>query len=74
MLEKGRIGEKYNIGGNNQITNLEIVNKICSILDEIKPRKIGKYNELIDFVKDRPAHDYRYALNINKIKRYWMGT
>lgn len=69
VLEKGRIGEKYNIGGNNEITNLEIVNKICSILDEIKPRKIGKYNELIDFVKDRPAHDYRYALNINKIKK-----
>ena len=68
VLKNGKIGEKYNIGGDNEVTNIEIVNKICSILDNIKPRKIGKYSELIEFVEDRPAHDYRYALNINKIK------
>lgn len=67
VLEKGKLGEKYNIGGNNEITNLEIVKNICSILDDINPREKGKYSDLIEFVKDRPAHDLRYALNIEKI-------
>jgi dTDP-glucose 4,6-dehydratase len=69
VLEKGRIGETYNIGGNTEKTNLEVVTTICETLDQIKARPSGKsYKELITFVKDRPGHDKRYAINANKIK------
>lgn len=63
---KGRPGETYNIGGCNERTNLDVVHAICEILDEIKPRG-EPYASLITFVKDRPGHDRRYAINSNKI-------
>ena len=62
----GRPGETYNIGGCNERTNLEVVRTICDILDELKPGK-EPYVKLINFVKDRPGHDRRYAINANKI-------
>ncbi len=69
VLKKGHIGQTYNIGGDNEITNLDIVNKICSIMDEEKPLSSGKsYSNLIKFVEDRPGHDFRYAINASKIK------
>jgi len=65
----GKSGETYNIGGRNERNNLEIVNSICKILDEIIPRKNNtSYKELIGFVKDRPGHDYRYAIDASKIE------
>ena len=70
VLVKGSIGETYNIGGNNEKTNIEIVKTVCSTLDEIKPRKNNSsYKELITFVEDRPGHDFRYSLDISKIKK-----
>ena len=70
VLVKGSIGESYNIGGNNEKTNIEIVKTVCSTLDEIKPRKNNSsYKELITFVEDRPGHDFRYSLDISKIKK-----
>lgn len=70
VLNKGKIGETYNIGGNYEKTNIEVVKKICDILDEISPNKNGKsFKKLIKFVKDRPGHDFRYAMDITKIKQ-----
>ena len=70
VLEKGKIGETYNIGGNNQTPNLEIIRRICAILDELCPASPYKpHDQLIQFVPDRPGHDRRYAMNIEKIKR-----
>ncbi len=66
IIESGKNGETYNVGGNNQPTNLEIIKSICAILDEIRPQE-GRREELIEFVKDRPGHDRRYAMNIDKI-------
>ena len=69
VLQNGEIGETYNIGGNNEIKNIDIVKTICSLLDTIKPRNDGKsYSQLISFVKDRPGHDFRYAIDASKIK------
>jgi dTDP-glucose 4,6-dehydratase len=68
VLEKGRVGETYNIGGNNEKTNISVVQTICTILDQLKPREDQKsYAEQISFVKDRPGHDRRYAINASKI-------
>ena len=68
VLSKGKLGETYNIGGNNEIKNIDIVNTICSILNEIKPRSNGgSYTELINYVTDRPGHDFRYAIDASKI-------
>jgi len=68
VLEKGTIGETYNIGGWNEKTNLEVVHTLCDLLDELKPRRDGKsYKEQITFVKDRPGHDRRYAIDATKI-------
>ena len=68
VLEKGRLGETYNIGGNNEKTNISVVQTICTILDQLKPREDQKsYAEQISFVKDRPGHDRRYAINASKI-------
>ena len=67
---KGAVGESYNVGGNCEMTNLEVVKKICCVLDEaIKTRskKLGKYEDLITFVKDRPGHDKRYSIDSSKI-------
>jgi len=70
IYENGSVGETYNIGGNNEIKNIDIVNTVCSILDELKPAKNGKsYRHQIKFVKDRPGHDYRYAINAEKIQK-----
>ncbi len=69
VLKKGRVGETYNIGGNNQPTNLEIIEKICAILDTLLPKSPFKpHKQLIKFVEDRPGHDRRYAMDITKIK------
>ncbi len=68
VLHKGKLGETYNIGGNNEKTNISVVQTICSILDQLKPRFDQKsYAEQITFVKDRPGHDRRYAINASKI-------
>mgnify|MGYP001328797510 CR=1 FL=1 len=67
ILENGTIGEKYNIGSNNEIKNIDVVSNICEILDQIRPREKGSYSDLITFVDDRPGHDTRYALNNKKI-------
>lgn len=70
VLAKGKLGETYNIGGWNEKANLDVVNAICQILDELKPRADKKsYAEQITFVKDRPGHDQRYAIDASKIKR-----
>lgn len=66
----GRIGESYNVGGNAERTNLEIVEAICTILDRVRPRAGGgRHAELIEFVPDRPGHDLRYAMDATKIER-----
>ena len=67
VLDKGRIGEVYNIGGNSEKTNLDVVHTICSILDELKPAD-QPYSELITYVTDRPGHDRRYAIDARKIE------
>lgn len=70
VLEKGTPGEKYNIGGHNEKTNLDIVHTLCDILDKKKPLSDGQsYREQITFVKDRPGHDMRYAIDASKIQR-----
>lgn len=67
-LEKGRVGETYNIGGNTEKTNLEVVKTICAILDELHPDSpMVPHETLITYVKDRPGHDARYAINAEKI-------
>ncbi len=69
-LTTGRPGETYNVGGHNERTNLQVVQAICAILDELRPRADGKpYAEQITFVKDRPGHDARYAIDPSKIMR-----
>jgi dTDP-glucose 4,6-dehydratase len=69
-LDGGAPGETYNVGGWNEKPNIEIVQTICTLLDELKPRKDGKsYAEQISFVKDRPGHDRRYAIDARKIER-----
>ncbi|NPA65805.1 MAG: dTDP-glucose 4,6-dehydratase [Epsilonproteobacteria bacterium] len=65
----GENGETYNIGGHNEKQNIEVVKTICEILDKKVPRKEGSYADLITFVKDRPGHDHRYAIDASKIER-----
>ena len=70
VLEEGKVGEVYNIGGNNEKTNLEIANMLCESLDEIRPGNGGEsYKSLICLVKDRPGHDRRYAMDCSRIQR-----
>lgn len=70
VLEAGRLGETYNVGGWNEKPNIEIVNTVCSLLDELRPRSDGKsYREQITYVADRPGHDRRYAIDARKIER-----
>lgn len=70
VLATGRVGETYNIGGWNEKPNLDVVRTICSILDELRPRAGGaRHDELITFVKDRPGHDRRYAIDARKVER-----
>jgi dTDP-glucose 4,6-dehydratase len=68
IAERGRIGESYNVGGNSEKRNLDVVETICAVLDEITPDpEIGPRTELITFVSDRPGHDHRYAIDASKI-------
>ncbi|MDA8760469.1 dTDP-glucose 4,6-dehydratase [Amylibacter sp.] len=67
VLTKGRVGRSYNIGGENEVTNIQIVQKICTILDKLIPAQ-RPYKELIEFVADRPGHDQRYAIDPSRIK------
>ncbi|MFK7823944.1 MAG: dTDP-glucose 4,6-dehydratase [Oligoflexales bacterium] len=68
VMEKGRVGENYNIGANNELRNIDLVNKICDLLDRVVPRKNKtSRQDLIKFVRDRPGHDYRYAIDSSKI-------
>ena len=67
-FKTGKSGETYNIGGRNERNNLYIVDKVCTILDEMKPKQTGSYKEQITFVKDRPGHDMRYAIDATKIE------
>jgi len=72
VVIEGRIGETYNIGGHNEKTNLEVVEAICHLLEELAPEKpsgVINYRDLITFVKDRPGHDARYAIDASKIER-----
>ncbi len=71
VVFKGKIGETYNIGGNNQTQNIEVVQQICKILDELVPinnKELNSYSELITYVKDRPGHDLKYAIDSKKIQ------
>ena len=75
VLAKGRVGEKYNIGGGNERTNLEIVDRICDVMEVLVPARsnraltVSSYHELKRFVPDRPGHDRRYAIDATKIRR-----
>jgi dTDP-glucose 4,6-dehydratase len=70
VVTEGREGETYNIGGHNEKRNIEVVKTICTILDELKPKADGQlYESLITFVKDRPGHDLRYAIDAEKIQK-----
>ena len=69
VLERGRVGETYNVGGDAERENIEVVNAICALLDERRPRDDGKQrNSQITYVKDRPGHDRRYAIDASKLK------
>ena len=68
VLEQGAVGRSYNIGGENERTNLELVKTLCAILDRLSPRDRGSYTELITFVTDRPGHDTRYAIDPARIR------
>jgi len=69
VLTRGRTGETYNIGGDNEWTNLRIVECLCDLMDELAPQLGGHSRKLITFVKDRPGHDRRYAIDASKIQR-----
>ncbi|MBP6096870.1 MAG: dTDP-glucose 4,6-dehydratase [Methyloversatilis sp.] len=69
VLARGRLGETYNVGGWNEQPNIDIVHKVCALLDEMKPDPVGPYSRLITYVKDRPGHDRRYAIDARKIER-----
>ena len=68
VLSDGLIGDVYNIGGNEEKTNLQVANAVCGSLDKLKPKKMGSYRDQITFVEDRPGHDRRYAIDSTKIK------
>jgi dTDP-glucose 4,6-dehydratase len=70
ILEKGRVGETYNIGGNGELRNIDVVTAICDAMERIAPRANGlSYRDLIAFVPDRPGHDFRYAMDFSKLKK-----
>jgi len=68
-LLHGKPGETYNIGGNSERSNINVVQTLCSILDALRPDPAGPHHRLITFVKDRPGHDRRYAIDASKIRR-----
>lgn len=69
VLARGRVGETYNIGGCNEMMNIEIVRAVCALLDELRPDPAGSRSRLITYVKDRPGHDRRYAIDASKVER-----
>jgi dTDP-glucose 4,6-dehydratase len=69
VLARGRVCETYNVGGWNEKTNLDVVHTLCDLLDEFKPKASGSYRDQIAFVKDRPGHDRRYAIDARKLER-----
>jgi dTDP-glucose 4,6-dehydratase len=69
VLERGAVGETYNIGGRNERTNLQVVKAICDLLDELSPHVSGSRQNSILFVADRPGHDRRYAIDASKLER-----
>jgi dTDP-glucose 4,6-dehydratase len=72
VIESGRVGETYNIGGHNEHRNLEVVERICALLEELAPQHpegVARYADLITYVKDRPGHDVRYAIDAGKVER-----
>ncbi|MEL0200970.1 MAG: GDP-mannose 4,6-dehydratase, partial [Aquiluna sp.] len=68
VLQKGQVGESYNIGGENERRNIDLVRTLCAILDEKKPKPSGSYADQITFVTDRPGHDARYAIDPSRIR------
>jgi dTDP-glucose 4,6-dehydratase len=76
LMKNGVPGEKYNIGANNEMTNISLIHKVCQLLDQTKPRTDGRsYAEQIEFVTDRPGHDFRYALDTTKINKLgWKAS
>jgi dTDP-glucose 4,6-dehydratase len=72
VIEKGAPGETYLIGGNNAKSNIELVRMLCDIIESLQPKKTAgmrRYQDLVEFVEDRPGHDRRYAINPGKIQR-----
>ncbi|TDE34238.1 dTDP-glucose 4,6-dehydratase [Antarcticimicrobium sediminis] len=69
VLQKGRLGRSYNIGGENERSNLELVQTLCGILDALRPKPAGSYTDQITFVTDRPGHDARYAIDPSRIRQ-----
>ncbi len=70
VYHSGEVNETYNIGGNNEMSNIEVVSTICEILNDMRPSKNGDYKDLIEFVDDRPGHDFRYAVDCSKIEMH----
>ena len=68
LLAKGALGRTYNIGGDSERTNLQLVQTLCTILDDLRPRSDGRYGDQIAFVTDRPGHDARYAIDASRIR------
>jgi len=69
IFHKGKLGETYNIGGNNEWTNIDLIHLLCKIMDEKLGREAGTSAKLITYVKDRAGHDLRYAIDSSKLKR-----
>src|SRR5690606_16953041 len=69
VIERGRLGETYNIGGNNEARNIDLVNRLCEIVADETKAPLEALQSLITFVKDRPGHDLRYAIDAGKVKR-----
>jgi dTDP-glucose 4,6-dehydratase len=69
VLEAGKVGETYNVGGCNEKKNIDVVHTLCDILDQLQPKASGSYRDQLTFVKDRPGHDRRYAIDASKIER-----
>ena len=77
IVTRGRVGASYNVGGHNEVTNIEVVRRICGLLDELAPHAGGAaHSDQITFVTDRPGHDFRYAIDASKISREldWRPT
>ena len=70
-MSEGRVGETYNIGAHDERRNIDVVHEVCSLLEELAPKKpkgVSQYSQLITYISDRPGHDYRYAIDAQKIK------